>query len=202
MGLWSKVAGWGMMIGGVALAVPTGGASLGLVGAGTAVLAADEQKEAAKKAEKQLETASNKAIGTLTQAKNESAQAFKPYTQAAPRPEMSALGNFMGLGSTYGQIGAGPQGGEMPVGALPAGTQQALGVRTSGVPTGTTAVARNPGATPQTQAAQASASSYAPTLGGMAGGGLVQMRAPTGQVKWVPREQAARYTQAGAVEVS
>ena len=73
-------------------------------------------------------------------------------------------------------------------------------VTSAPAPTGT-AVARNPGATPQTQAAQNNASSYGGTLGGV-GGGLVQMRAPTGATQWVPRAQAPFYAQRGAVEVS
>lgn len=205
MGLWSKVSGWGMMIGGVALAGPTGGASLAMVPAGASILSADEKKDAAKQAGAQLEDASAQAIATQAQARDQAAAAFQPYTQTGSAA-MGALGSFMGL--PPGGAGAGspmtgaPAGGAASVGALPAGTQQGLGVRAaSPTPATGTAVPRPPGAaTPQTQGQQQTASSYAP-LGGAAGGGLVQMRAPTGQTSWVPRAQAPFYAQRGAVEV-
>ena len=125
---------------------------------------------------------------------------------------MSALGSFMGLPSTFGQpppsaqgpLASGFTGGVPSVGDLPAGTQQALGVRTpsaTATPAGTAVPrATAPGTTVQTQGAQQTASGYTP-LGGVGAGGLVQMRAPTGQTSWVPRSQAPFYAQRGAVEV-
>ena len=216
MGLWSKVGGGLMMIGGVALTAATGGAAApigaGLVAGGAKVMAAGEQKDAAKKAEAQLQAASNKAIGTLETAKAESQKAYQPYT-ANGAAAMGALGDFMGLPtgtsqapSAQGPLASGFTGGVPSVGDLPAGTQQALGVRTpsaTATPAGT-AVPRaglaGPAATVQTQGAQQTASGYTP-LGGVGAGGLVQMRAPTGQTSWVPRSQAPFYAQRGAVEV-
>jgi hypothetical protein len=201
MGFWSKLGGYAMMVGGVAAAGYTGGASLSLVGAGANMVANDEKKEGAKKAAAQQEAAANKAIATQEKAAQASTAAYKPYTQTGSAA-MGALGSFMGLPST---MSASPPGGvvdDTVVGSLPAATQQGLGVRAPGspTPTGRAAVTRE-GATPQTQAAQATASGYGGTLGGMAGGGMVQMRAPTGMTQWVPREQAPFYAARGAQEV-
>lgn len=205
MGFWKKFAGYAMMVGGVAAAPYTGGASLSLVGAGANVVANDEKAEGAKKAASQQEAAANKAIGTQQQAATATQQAYQPYTQTGSAA-MGALGSFMGLPASYGQTGgAGPPGSDVALGALPAATQTGLGVRAPGedAPTGM-AVPRTPGAagaTPQTQAAQANASSYAPTLGGV-GGGMVQMRSPVGTTQWVPRAAVPFYAQRGAVEVA
>lgn len=216
MSLWSKVAGIGMMAGGVALAATGVGTAFApaLIAGGAGVMSADAKKDAAKKAETQLQAASNKAIGTLETAKAESAKAYAPYT-ANGAAAMGSLGDFMGLptGTSQAPVGQGPlasgftggvSGGVPSVGDLPAGTQQALGVRTptaTATPAGTAVPrATAPGATVQTQGAQQTASGYTP-LGGVGAGGLVQMRAPTGQTSWVPRQQAPFYAQRGAVEV-
>jgi len=210
MGLWSKVAGYGLIAGGVVAAPFTGGASLAAIPAGAGILAADEKKEAAKKAETQLQAASQQAMATQTQARDAAARAFQPYTQTGAAA-MGALGSYMGLpnfaqpASGQGPLAAGFTGGvPAQAGELPAGTQQALGMRTASPtsePTGRAAVPRAPGAaTVQTQGAQQTASGYTP-LGGVGAGGFVQMRAPTGQTSWVPRAQAPFYAQRGAVEV-
>ena len=210
MGFWTKLGGAAMAIGGVAAAIPTGGASLALVPAGMGMIANDVKKEGAQKAAGQQEAAANKAIATQQQAAKATTQAYQPYTQTGGAA-MSALGSFMGLPASFGASSGGmpapvgmSAGGipsdDLQVGSLPAATQQGLGVRTPGTPaqqpTGT-AVPRNQSGTPHTQAAQSNASGYN-TLGGMAGGGMVQMRAPTGQASWVPREQAPFYAAKGA----
>ena len=211
MGVWSRVAGYGMMAGGVALMfTPAAAAGPALMAGGGAVLAGDAQKEAAKKAETQLTGAGNQAIATQTAARDQAAAAYAPYTQGGSAA-MGALNSYMGLstpppgaGTATGPpgpwaAGLGPTG--LQTGALPAGTQQALGVR-SASPTTTvgTAVPRNPGAaTPQTQAAQQTATGYRPL--GSLNAGFVQMRAPDGATQWVPRQQAPFYAQRGAVEV-
>jgi len=210
MGLWSKVLGYGMMAGGVAGAAFTGGASLALVPAGAGVLAADEKKEGAKTAEAQLETASNKAIATQTQARDAAAAASAPYTQTGGAA-MSALGSFMGLPTTapsaQGPLASGFTGGIGPGVAVeaPGKTDKGLGLQVPSSEaelTGRAAVPRTLAApTVQTQGQQQTASGYTP-LGGVGAGGLVQMRAPTGQTSWVPRPQVPFYAQRGAVEVA
>jgi len=194
------------MAGGVAGAAFTGGASLALVPAGAGVLAADEKKEGAKKAEAQLETASTKAIATQMQARDEAKQAYAPYTQLGAN-SASALNDFMGLPTLsptapqQGPLASGFTGGVPAAGSpgsrTPSPTAEMTG--RSGVP-------RDPAlmptpSTPEMRAASQTASGYTP-LGGVGAGGLVQMRAPTGQTSWVPRSQAPFYAQRGAVEVA
>lgn len=208
------MGGWALIAGGVVAAPFTGGASLAAVPLGAQMLSGEAQKEAAKKAETQLTAAGDKALATQEVAARQNIAAFQPYTQTGSAA-MSALGNYMGL-PNFGTVGQGPlasgftggvqtQAGGVPVplGDLPAGAQQAVGVRAPSPPTPTgQAVARTPAAaaTVQTQAAQQNASGYTP-LGGVGASGLVQMRAPTGQTQWVPRSQAPFYAQRGAVEV-
>ena len=206
--MWSKVAGYSMMIGGVVAAPYTGGASLALTAAGGKVLSADEQKEAAKKAEAQLTTASNKAIGTLTQAQRASEAAYAPYTQMGAGA-VNALNSYMGLpplASAAGPPGkAGPQPRDgVPFAPVPAGMDITRRQATPETATGSLGVPRDEALmptpnTPELRAAQQTASSYVP-LGGL-NAGLVQMRAPDGTMQYVPRQQAPFYASRGAVEV-
>ena len=206
MGLWSKVGGAAMIVGGVALAGPTGGASLAMIPAGAGVLSADAKKEAAKKAGAQLETASNKAIATLETARRGSEAAYAPYTQTGANA-VSALNDFMGLpsiapsSSAQGPLASGFTGGIGAAGSPGSRTPSPTAEMTGRVGVPRDAELMPTPGTPEMRAAQQTASGYTP-LGGVGAGGFVQMRAPTGQTSWVPRQQAPFYAQRGAVEVS
>jgi hypothetical protein len=178
-----------------------------MVSAGGGVLAADAKKEGAEKANEQLQAAGDKAIGTLTQARDQSAAAYAPYTQSGANA-MNALNTYMGLPTIpTGGASTGPPlaiGPGTPVDTT-GKTDKGLGLHvpsSDAEMTGRQGVPRSIAApTAQTQAIQQTASGYTP-LGGVGAGGFVQMRAPTGQTSWVPRQQAPFYAQRGAVEVS
>ena len=201
MWFWSKFGGAALMVGGVAAAGATGGASLSLVGAGANMISNDVKKDAAKKAADQQTAAGDKAIATQQAAAKKAEAAYAPYTSGSANT-MGALNAYMGFPNAT--LGAGGIGDSTAPGALPASVQTGAGVRTPGDVTpqaaNTKAVPRDPAATPQTQAAQATQSSY--TLGGLQNGGMVKMQAPNGTVKLVPREQAPFYAQRGAVEMA
>lgn len=203
MGFWKKFAGYAMIAGGVGAAAFTGGASLALVGAGAKVLGEDAKAEGAEKAAEQQQTATEKAIATQQTAAKAAQQSYQPYTQMG-NTALSSLGQYMGFPAASGGAGAAGAPG-VSVGAMPAGMQQATGVRpdtTESAPAQAPryGVPRDGAATPQTQAAQQSQSSY--NLSGLQNGGLVQMRAPTGDVQMVPPEQVAYYEQRGARRVA
>lgn len=198
MGFWSKLGGYAMMVGGVAAAPYTGGASLALVGAGANVVGNDMKKEGTEKAADQLTAANKQAMATQEQGKRDALQAYSPYTQTGAAA-MGTLGSLMGL----------PVGTTVPGGALPAGTQIAAGMRDAPEsliedgPTGRAAVPRDAANSPQATAMIRSASGYGSSLGGVRRGGLVQMRAPRGgETQWVPPDQVEHFTRLGATEIA
>lgn len=194
MGFWTQAAGYGMMIGGVAAAPYTGGASLALLQGGAGVLAADKQKEGAKKAATEVQGGIDKATQTQVEARDAMNRAYAPYTGLG-----ASAANALGLGMGLPTLGAPAETGTT---LTPKPGQGALAPDRldDATPTGRSALPRDGGATPQTRAQQQTESSYTPTLGGV-GGGLVQMRAPTGEVAWVPRDKAAIYQQRGATMI-
>lgn len=157
-----------------------------LVAGGASVVAGDIAAEGAKKAAKQQEDAALAAKTTQEAAAKTSAAAFQPF-QATGQAAYSTLGSMLGL-APAAQAGGSPSSLSSTTGmASDAGTRM-------GVP-------RDAGDEPQQRAARQSQSSYAPTLGDMASGDVVQLRAPTGEVAMVPRAQAPFYVERGAVEL-
>lgn len=190
MGVWSKIAGYGLMIGGGVGAAFTGGATLPLVAAGSAILQGDAKKEGVVKAAAQQQAAGDKAIGTLTAANQAAQQAYSPYTRAGAQA-MGTLGGLMGFSSSPASTGMASSG--IVPGASPVGI-------------GGMAMPREGSQSPQAQAALQTASGYGGagggTLGGMAKGGLVRMRAPTGDMQWVSPQDVAHYQARGAEQVA
>ena len=205
MGVWKKIAGWGLIGSGAALAPFTGGASLAAIPAGANILGADQKAEGSEKAASQQQAAIQQGIKTQEQARDAMQQAYAPYTTIGGQG-MEALGDYMGLPG-LGAL-AGPQ--------TPWGTGMGTGVNLTPLPgqgvkapgfrvpsddaelTSRQPVPRDAAgsAVPQARASFQTQTGYTPTLGNT--GGLVRMRAPTGEVKWVPREQASHYAQRGA----
>lgn len=177
------------MVGGVVAAPYTGGASLGLVQAGANVVANDEKAEGAKKAAAEQEKATQAAIKTQQDAARTSQQAFQPYTQTGSAA-IGTLGSMLGLQT--GPMASGATGPPVTMQLTPEAAAETTG-------TGRMALPRED--TPQARATQQTRSSYGgASLGDMAGG-MVQMRAPTGEVRLVPKAQAPFYAERGALEL-
>jgi hypothetical protein len=153
-----------------------------LVAGGASVVAGDIAAEGAKKAAKQQEDAALAAKTTQEAAAKTSAAAFQPF-QATGQAAYSTLGSMLGL-APAAQAGGSPSSLSSTTGmASDAGTRMGVPRTDDG---------------PQQRAARQSQSSYAPTLGDMAGGNVVQLRAPTGEVAMVPKAKAPFYAARGA----
>lgn len=195
MGFWKKALGIGMAAAGVMTANPM------LVSAGASVVAGDIAAEGAKKAAKEQQAAADKAIATQQAAAKKTEQAYQPYTNMGQGASM-ALGSFMGLPSATGGGGGGSGGGlGVGLGGLPANAQVDAGVRPAGEGIGR-AVPRDASAAPDAVAARQTASSYAPSSLGGATTDMVKMRAPTGEVAWIPPTQVPAFEQRGAQRVA
>jgi len=189
MGFWKKALGVGMAAAGVMSGNPA------LVAGGATIVANDVAAEGEKKAAKQKEDAAKRALAVQQQVHQQTQASFQPYT-ATGGAAMGTLGNMLGLspaantntagGSTFAQTS--------PT-SLADGQVDGL---EAPVRTGRMGMPRDEA--PRSQAREQTASSYA-SIGDMAGGDVVQLRAPTGEVALVPRAQAPFYLERGAREV-
>jgi hypothetical protein len=199
VGLWTKFGGYAMMVGGVAAAPYTGGASLALVPAGARMVQSDQEQQGVKEAQGAQDAMMTKGIHTQVDARDAMNAAYAPYTSLGAGAA-SALG--AGLGIPVATLGAPAGSGTGAARAAPLNPAGSPGSRQPSADaemTGQQAVPRDAANTPtvQARAGYQTQSGYAPTLGAAAGP-MVRMRAPTGQTKLVPQEQVALYQQRGA----
>lgn len=201
MSVWSRIGGIGLAAAGVMTGNP------GLVAAGAGVFSAGEASSANKKASEQQVSAVDEAKAVNTAVDQRTQASYQPYTYLGSQAA-STLGSMMGF-----QPMPMPSGGGTAPGALPAGMQQQAGMRqppgaTLGDlatgDTGRTAMARPAPETPQVRAQLSTQSGYQPqggTLGGMMPA-MVMLRAPTGETRAVPADQAPALLARGAQRVA
>lgn len=188
MAWWKKALGIGMVVGGAMSGNPA------LVAGGAGVFSSSMAEDAQKKAEQQQLEASDKALKLQQDTQANTQASLQPYS-ATGGAAVQTLGHMLGLTPSGGSAGAAPPGATpAPGGPLDPAASMA---RTD---TGRLALPRGEGtlasATEQTRSGYGGAS-----IGDMATGGAVQMRAPTGDVEWIRADLVPQFEQAGATVI-